>query len=41
MKLTAFKNRLRPSKQDDEISWIKGYNNALRDATQNLRGRKE
>ncbi len=31
VKHTSFKNRNGASKQDDEISWIKGYNHALKD----------
>ncbi len=31
MKHTDFKNRERSSEQDDEISWMKGYSQALTD----------
>lgn len=31
---TNFKNRLNPSKNDDELSWLKGYKQALIDSKQ-------
>ena len=39
MKFTNFKNRKNPSNNDDQISWLKGYNEALKDATKNLKVR--
>ncbi len=36
MKTTIFKNRQKPSKNDDELSWMKGYNQAFRDLNKNL-----
>lgn len=37
---TEFKDRLAKSKEDDEISWMKGYNQATIDKTFELKKRE-